>query len=82
MPRTTTLKCFQGNLDGKRDGLVIASSQKKAADIANMSIHELRKYWSASGAWPSQEMKINCLYTKPSCGSKPWVEGLCKLTWE
>ncbi len=82
MPRSTTLKCFQGNLDGQREALVIASSQKSAANVANTSVHDLRTYWTTDGDWPAQDMKPNCLYTKPICSSNPWVEGLCKLNHE
>ncbi len=82
VPRSKTLKCFQGNLDGQREGLVIASSQQQAASIANTSIHELRTYWVTDGDWPDQEIKVNCLYTRPICSTAPWVEGVCKLRHE
>ncbi len=84
MGRAKTLKCFQGNLDGQREALVIASSQQKAASIANTSVHDLRTYWSTDGDWPAAQdaLKVNSLYTKPICSSEPWVEGVCKLKHE
>lgn len=75
------MKCFQGNFDGTRRGLVIASSQKNAVKVVGISIHDFRNYWSNVLSWPKQELKPNTLYTRSinKYGDEKWFEGRCSL---
>lgn len=71
------VKCFYGNLDGKRQGMVIASSQKQAAEIAGVSLHYFKGWWS-QGLFPENKdvtYKPYVLYSKPNHSSGVWVEG-------
>lgn len=79
MKRAVSLKCFVGNLDGQRQGLIVASSQSKAAAIAGCSIASFRDYWSASSKWPDQEIKHATLYSRPFNSAFDWAEGRCEL---
>jgi hypothetical protein len=79
MSRSTGLKCFEGNYDGLRQGLVIASSQKQAAAAAGTSLSGFRDFWHQAGTWPAQDLKPNVLYTKPFDSRRPWVEGRCEV---
>jgi hypothetical protein len=81
MARVSTLKCFQGNLDGIRRGLVIASSQASAAKVAGCSVSAFRDYWNSAAPWPAGEFRPNTLYTCPmnSRTKSEWVEGRCVL---
>lgn len=73
------VKCFQGNFDGIRLGLVIASSQKNAAKIAGTSLYEFRMYWTDDAPCPKQKLKQGTLYTRTLYGDEEWFEGLCSL---
>lgn len=74
------LKCFQGNLDGLRRGLVIASNQKDAAQAAGCSVYAFREMWSSVGKQPTGEFKTNTLYTLPyDDRGGQWVEGRCEV---
>ena len=73
------MKCFQGNFDWIRLGLVIASSQKDAAKEAGISLYEFRNYWTDDASRPKQELKPGTLYTKTLYGDEEWFEGLCPL---
>ena len=79
MKKASVLKCYQGNLDGLRRGLIIAATQKVAAEIAGCSLNGFRDYWNLDGNWPEQELKTKILYTKPYDSRDPWIEGLCKV---
>ena len=74
------MKCFQGNYDGMRVGLIIAANQKEAAAAGvGCSLYSFREFWSSTGAKPEQELKPNTLYTKPYDSRGPWIEGRCEL---
>lgn len=69
-----TLKCYIGNLDGKREGLVFAATQKEAAVVAGRSLSEFRKYWSEAKYRPHpQDPKPLTLYTRPYSRGPEWV---------
>lgn len=68
------VKCYTGNLDGRREGLVVASNQKEAAKIVQTSLNDFRNYWAAKGhPWPITAPKLRTLYTRKYGGE--WVEG-------
>lgn len=75
------VKCFHGNLDGIREGLVVARSQKQAAEIVGCSLHAFRDYWS-SGKWPTDwNPKPYTLYTRLyKDQGTPFTEGRCPIT--
>ena len=79
------MKCFHGNFDGIRWGLVIASSKKNAAKVAGISLYEFRNYWTDDVPWPKHELKPNTLYTRTTFyirsgdNEGEWFEGLCSL---
>lgn len=75
---TELVKCYWGNVGGLRRGVVIARSQKQAAEIAGCSLYEFRLYWSAAKFEPG--LKPYTLYTRPYDSQGPWVEGMCKIT--
>jgi hypothetical protein len=39
------IKYWQGNLDGKRQGLVAAHSKKEAATIAGAGVYDFNNFW-------------------------------------
>jgi len=64
--RAEKVKCWVGNLDGKRQGLIVAHNQKEAANLAGTSIGSFRDHWSLQvGKWPLTTPKILTLYTRP-----------------
>ena len=79
MSRSDTVKCFQGNLDGSRGGLVVAANQKTAAAIAGASLSDFRQFWSSHAPWPALDLKINTLYTRPINSEGEWAEGKCEI---
>lgn len=58
------LKCWQGNLDGKFEGLVAATSQRTAVEIVNTSLYDFNQYWHLRPIpdWP--DFKPFTLYKK------------------
>ena len=72
------VKCYTGNYDGKRRGLIIANSQKKAAEIAKCSLHGFRQYWGFEQRWPKDfNPEPYVLYTKRYDSKDGWVKGRC-----
>lgn len=83
--RTKVLRCWVGNYDGKRQGLVIAYSAKDAIKVIGTSANDFANYWHLAQSMPSG-LKLNTLYTMPSGGTyqhwskRPdWVEGRCEV---
>lgn len=81
--RSELLKCYTGNLDGMRRGLVIARSQKEASEIIGTSLYGFRNFFcrQEDGKWPDQTIKPRTLYTKPinEYIQTPWIEGRCEI---
>jgi len=73
------VKCYVGNLDGSRAGLVVAENKRVAAKVAETSLNDFRNYWNAASPWPISTPKLHTLYTKPYDGKGEWIEGRCKL---
>ena len=68
--RPEMVKCWIGNLDGKRQGLIVARNQKEAAKVIGTSLHDFRNFWTEQRTpWPVDAPKIRTLYTR-SYGSK------------
>jgi hypothetical protein len=76
------LKCWIGNLDGSRYGLVIATSQKRAAKVLGMGLQMFNNYFAEADE-VSTLRKSETLYTKPISNRfgehHEWVEGYCKI---
>ncbi len=85
------LKMWIGNLDGRRYGLVIATSKVKArAVIGRCSVKEFDDYWSLQDdylAGTRALLKPDTLYTAPISShgircrtdAQEWFEGRCPL---
>lgn len=80
------LKVWMGNLDGRRDGLVITTSKTKArAIIGRCSAKAFNDYWSEqSDIIDAKVYEAETLYTRPNGGRDPvrvrtWTKGLCEL---
>ena len=70
------LKCYYGNYDGIRNGLVIANNQKVAAEIASCSVYHFRNYWQ-SITWPENfTPEPFVLYTRWMDDSGKWTKGI------
>lgn len=74
------LKFYAGNLDGTREGGVLAPSWKEAARAIGQSVHSMRQFFNFH-APPEQELKPLTLYTRRfQYGPKrnqEWIEGRC-----
>lgn len=57
-------KYFYGNLDGMRQGFVKATTQKKAAEIAGVSMYQFRNYWSEGSPRKNFEPEADTLYVR------------------
>ncbi len=75
------MKCYIGNYDGIREGLVIAKNQKDAARISNRSVYDFREHWQEIDALiDGGRIKEETLYTKPfHSKDDELVEGQCEL---
>lgn len=79
------LKMWIGNLDGSREGLVIASSKKRAVEVLRGSVNvgrtDFDTYWTERPVDPSLEPEV--LYTRPFAdklrGAATWQRGRCPL---
>ena len=77
------LKCWVGNLDGLREGLVLAHNQTEAVKIIGISVNHLRDYFNRRSDWSlfQQVLKPLTLYTRLMLyiDNNPWEEGRCKI---
>lgn len=81
---TRKLKMWTGNLDGDRQGLVIASSKDRAQKIVGVGRTHFDNYWAPQPEVdPTLESEV--LYTRAftySIKSAPWCRGHCPLEKE
>jgi hypothetical protein len=77
VPRTSRLKCWMGNLDGSRQGLVISVSKREAAKAVGCSQGDFEKYWREARSWTGA-FEINRLYTRRYDSKGEWFEGRCR----
>ena len=79
---TRKLKMWIGNLDGSRQGLVIASTKELARKIINAGRTEFDGYWSEQPEI-DPTLEIEVLYTRSIqrhlSGPVPWYRGRCPL---
>lgn len=78
------LKCYIGNLDGLRQGLVLADNQKQAAEVAGTTLYGFRQFWGEG--LPPKGIKFEpvTLYTRLNryiAGQRQgeWQKGLVAL---
>lgn len=68
-----------GNFDGRRQGLVIAPTKKRAREVAGRTVTEFNGYWHEMPLAAALEPEV--LYTRPfdARGDVPWQKGRCPL---
>ncbi|MBE3110413.1 MAG: hypothetical protein IMZ46_07845 [Acidobacteria bacterium] len=75
------LKMWTGNLDGRRQGLVIASSKKRASEVVGWNVGsgltDFNRYWREQPIDESLDPEV--LYTRPFDSRGPWFAGRCAL---
>ena len=77
MSRAVLMKCWIGNFDGSRQGLVIANNQRVAAKVCGTSMRDFCHFWGQQVAWPRQTLKPLTLYTRPYGSFGEFTEGHC-----
>jgi hypothetical protein len=72
-----TVKCYTGNYDGTREGLIVAENQKRAAEVAGCSLYAFRQFWHQAPNWPDQRIRPHTLYTRLYSAryQGEWTEG-------
>lgn len=66
------MKWFIGNLDGDRQGLVIANSWKRAAEIAGTSVYDMQLYWHRHTTNCPIGLERETLYVRPFARYAEW----------
>jgi len=79
MEGAVKLKMWIGNFDGRRQGLVIAATKKRAREVVERSVTEFNGHWHEIPINTSLEPEV--LYTRPFDAAKdvPWQRGRCPL---
>jgi hypothetical protein len=68
---TTKLKMWIGNLDGRRQGLVIAKTKKRAMEVVGVGRTDFDGYWHECPIDTALEPEV--LYTRKfDLGGEPW----------
>lgn len=74
------LKMWVGNLDGRREGLVIAATKKRAREVIGprTSVADFNSYWRE---WPVDlRLEPEVLYTRRfGARMESWFHGRCPL---
>ena len=71
------LKMWTGNLDGRRQGLVIAPSKQRARAVVGCGLIDFNRYWREQAI--DEALASEVLYTRPFDSRGPWVAGRCAL---
>jgi len=72
------LKMWIGNYDGRRQGLVIAATKKRAREVVVRSQKEFDSYWHEIKLDESLDPEV--LYTRPyDAAAGAWQRGKCTL---
>lgn len=77
--RAKPIKCYIGNYDGRRDGMIFATSKREAATVARCSAYHFERYWSMHSSPFTAICKALTLYTRKSDYHSDWHEGICQL---
>ena len=69
------MKMWIGNFDGRRQGLVIAPTKKRAREVTGRSVTEFNNYWHEISNNSGLEPEV--LYTRPfdAKSDTPWKRG-------
>lgn len=71
-------KMWIGNLDGTRQGLVVARSKELARKIVGASRNDFENYWVLQAdVGPGFEVEV--LYTRRGPDDAQWQQGRCPL---
>ncbi len=75
------MKCWIGNLDGRRQGLIVATSQRAAAKAVGTGLTDFLSYWVLQTVCPKRDPKPLTLYTRPygSLAYEEFSEGRCSV---
>ena len=65
MAKVRKWKSWIGNLDGTREGLVIAGSKTVAASIARVSLYDFNNYWVEDDSVAIIRFQPLTLYIRP-----------------
>lgn len=78
--RAKPVKCYVGNYDGQRNGMVYATSKREAAQVAGCSVYHFERYWHIHHSlYAVANPKAMSLYTRKNDYYDAWHEGLCPL---
>jgi hypothetical protein len=70
------LKMWVGNLDGTREGLVIAPTKKRAIEVVGSGRTDFNTYWHKLPVDPKLEPEV--LYTRRfAAHDTTWIRGRC-----
>lgn len=72
-----SMKMWIGNLDGERQGLVIAPSKERARKIVNTSRRDFDDFWVVQ-AGVDQGLEFEVLHTRVGA-SDVWKQGRCPV---
>lgn len=71
------VKCYVGNYDGRRAGMIYATSKREAAKVAGCSVYHFERQWGTGHAPLTATMKAGALYTRKNDYRSDWQEGIC-----
>ena len=67
------LKCFTGNLDGQRQGLVAAHSQAEARKVIETTRTDFDNYWHEISMQEPAASRPLVLFVRPIMSDVPWI---------
>lgn len=73
-PVNLKLKCFVGNFDGRYQGLVVATSKKRAAEVVGTSLYDFNQHWHRAISVKISEFKPDTFYRKRFDSKESWTE--------
>ena len=68
---------WTGNLDGRRQGLVIAPSKQRASEVVGSGLTDFNRHWREKPI--DEALASEVLYTRPIDSRGPWFRGRCAL---
>lgn len=91
-PPRERLQYWIGDFDDQRQGLIIATTQKEAADLVGEGIYRFRKRWlcewqlrhkgASNGFAAPDDLKPRTIYTRPKGTTIPFAKGICDTLLE
>lgn len=77
--RVKRLRCYVGNYDGMRDGLIYAHNAVEASHVIHCSLYQFRQYWRVHTLYQISNPKPLVLYTRKNDYRSEWHEGICDI---